>query len=262
MKLVIVGVGKMGGAVMEGVISKGLLKTSEIGIIDHNPTLVDKWVQKYGVKPMKMSELGQAERVLLALQPRHFLQLSDDLARPSVGYISTMAGISTTVLARRLGTKRVVRVMPNLGATIGKSQSAVTGTREANEYGDLAFGHELFSSVGSVYDIPENLFNAFTGMVGSGPAYAAVFAEALADGGVRVGLPRAQANELAAKLLITTGELLLQKAHPAILKDEVASPGGTTIAGLEQIERYTFRAAAIEAVIAATKRGNELGMDE
>ena len=94
------------------------------------------------------------------------------------------------------------------------------------------------------------------------PHKPSAIAEALADGGVRVGIPRSQANELAAKLLISTGELLLQKAHPAILKDEVASPGGTTSAGLEQIERYTFRAALFEAVIAATKRGAELGMDE
>jgi len=113
-----------------------------------------------------------------------------------------------------------------------------------------------------VYDLSEHLFNAFTGMSASGPAYAAVVAEALADGGVRMGLPRALANELAAKLLVASGELLQQRAHPGLLKDEVSSPGGTTIAGLEVLESAGVRGALIGAVVAATRRGSDLGKDQ
>jgi pyrroline-5-carboxylate reductase len=152
--------------------------------------------------------------------------------------------------------------MPNLGATIHKSATAVVGMPEAEDSGDLEFAQALFAAVGDVYNLPESLFNTFTGMVGSGPAYAAIFAEALADGGVRMGLNRKLAIELAGKLLISTGELLLRRVHPGILKDEVASPGGTTIAGITEIERYTFRAAIIEAVRAATERGQQLGEEK
>ena len=129
----------------------------------------------------------------------------------------------------------------------------------AQAQGDLAFAERLFRAVGDTYDIPEPLFDTFTGMSASGLAYAAVFAEALADGGVRMGLPRATANELARKLLVSSGELLAQRAHPAILKDEVCSPGGTTIAGIRALEGGNFRRSVIDAVEAATRRGHELG---
>ena len=116
--------------------------------------------------------------------------------------------------------------------------------------------------MGEVYELPEHLFNAFTGMSASGPAYLAVVAEALADGGVRMGLPRALAQELAARLLSASGELLLMRAHPGMLKDEVASPGGTTIAGLEALEQAGVRGGLIAAVVAATRRSTELGHDQ
>ncbi len=152
--------------------------------------------------------------------------------------------------------------MPNLAATIGLSQTAVTSPSEAEEAGDLAFAHLIFKAVGDVYDISEHLFNAFTGMSASGLAYVAIVAEALADGGVRMGIPRALANELAAKLLISTGELVQKRAHPALLKDEVASPGGTTIAGIQALEHAGVRAGLIEAVVQATLRGAALGKDQ
>jgi len=164
-------------------------------------------------------------------------------------------------MQRRLGTRRVVRAMPNLGATIGKSSTAVVAPREAEEAGDLEFAKELFATVGDVYGLPERLFDAFTAMSASAPAYLAMVAEALADGGVRQGIPRAQALQLAADVLIATGELL-RKKHPAILKDEVSSPGGTTIYGLAAMEARGVRAALIEAVDAATLRGHQLGTEE
>ena len=173
-----------------------------------------------------------------------------------------MAGVSTATLTRRLGTKRVVRVMPNLAATIGKAQTAITSPKEAQDAGDFDFARSLFGAVGEVYELPEHLFNAFTGMSASGPAYLAVVAEALADGGVRMGLPRALAQELAARLLSASGELLLLRAHPGMLKDEVASPGGTTIAGLEALEQAGVRGGLIAAVVAATRRSTELGHDQ
>lgn len=260
MKLAIVGVGKMGRSILEGVLKQGMLTAADIGVLDQ-PRYTQKIASEYGVAALEMPQLRQSERILLSVKPQDFAALAPQITHPNVGYLSIMAGVSTAVLARRLGTRRVVRVMPNLGATIGKSSTAITGPREAEEAGDLEFARALFSTVGDVYDFPERLFDAFTGMSASAPAYVALLAEALADGGVRQGIPRAQALQLAADVLIATGELLRQK-HPAVLKDEVSSPGGTTIYGLGALEARGVRAALIEAVEAATQRGHALGQDE
>ncbi|ADV68272.1 pyrroline-5-carboxylate reductase [Deinococcus maricopensis] len=262
MKLAIVGVGKLGLALLEGLVRRGVLAPEEIGLLDANTVRAAEIAAQFGARTLSESEVSRAARVVVSVQPRVFPQLIEWLAQPNTGYISTMAGVSVTTLTRRLGTKRVVRVMPNLAATIGRAQTAITGPKEASDAGDLEFARMLFSAVGDTYELPEHLFNAFTGMSASGPAYAAIVAEALADGGVRMGLPRPLAQELAAKLLASSGELLLERAHPGMLKDEVASPGGTTIAGVEALERAGVRGGLIDAVVAATRRATELGKDQ
>lgn len=262
MELAIVGVGKLGLALLEGVTSRGVIPAQEIGLLDANVTRVESIAQRTGARVIRQGDLAQVRRVLVSLQPRVFPEVTEWLAHENVGYISTMAGVSVNSLVRRLGTRRVVRVMPNLAATIGYSQTAITGPKEAQDAGDLDFAHKLFGAVGDVYDLPEHLFNAFTGMSASGPGYLAIVAEALSDGAVRMGIPRPLAHELAAKLMVASGHLLQQRAHPAMLKDEVASPGGTTIAGVEAIEAAGVRGGIMKGVIAATKRGNELGKDQ
>ena len=262
MKLAIVGVGKLGLSLLEGILKRGVLGGRDIGLVDANRERAAETAGRLGTQLLGPGQLGGADRVLVSVQPRVFPEIAEWLAQPGTGYISTMAGVSTATLTRRLGTRRVVRVMPNLAATIGRSQTALTAPKEAQEAGDLDFARTLFGAVGEVYELSEHLFNAFTGMSASGPAYLAVVAEALADGGVRMGLPRALAQELAARLLTASGELLLQRAHPGMLKDEVASAGGTTIAGLAALEHAGVRGAFIEAVVAATRRGTELGRDQ
>jgi pyrroline-5-carboxylate reductase len=262
MKLAVIGVGKMGEAILEGMLNASLLEKTEIGVIGGTSRRAAEVAEKYGVHLIQKAQVRDAERVLICVQPKVFPSISESIGYPDVGYVSIMAGVNLETLARRLGSRRVVRAMPNLAATIHKSATAVVSLPEADASGDAGFARALFASVGDVYEIAEPLFNTFTGMVGSGPAYAAIFAEALADGGVRMGLNRKLAIELAGKLLISTGELLLRRVHPSILKDEVASPGGTTVAGIAEIERYTFRAAIIEAVKAATNRGAELGEEK
>ena len=262
MQLAIVGVGKLGLALLEGVTGRGLIAASDIGIMDTNAARAEMIAERLGTPVLPVGELGGAKRVLISLQPRVFPEASAWLSQPDTGYISTMAGVKVSTLSRRLGSERVVRVMPNLGATIGQSQTAVTALDTAHDSGDVDYAHQMFGAVGQVYDLAEHLFDVFTGMSASGPGYAAVLAEALADGGVRMGLPRALAHELAARLLITSGQLLLARAHPGMLKDEVSSPGGTTIAGLEVLEGSGVRGALISTVVAATQRSQELGHDQ
>lgn len=261
MRLVFLGLGKMGRSILRGVLEKGFLSPEEVGVLGRSPDRTQELARAFGLRGVGLEELSQAERLLIAVQPRDFPPLAPLIAHPMTGYISIMAGVSTALLSRRLGTRRVVRAMPNLAAEIGKSSTALFGPKEAEEAGDLAFARALFATVGEVYEIPERLFDAFTGMSASAPAYLAVVAEALADGGVRMGLSRALALRLAADALVATGELL-KRTHPAQLKDQVASPGGTTIHGLFALEAHGVRAALMEAVERATLRGQALGEEE
>ena len=258
MKLAIVGLGKMGSSILEGVLDAGLLSPEEVGVLDASPELTERKAARYGVRPLDLSALAEAARVLIAVKPQDFPVLAPRIAHADTGYLSIMAGVSTRVLAERLGNRRVVRAMPNLAATIKRSTTVLTALPEAREAGDFAFAERLFATVGTVYPLSEELFDAFTAMSASAPAYLALVAEALADGGVKMGIPRSEALRFAAEVLVATG-LLLEQKHPAALKDEVASPGGTTIYGLAAIEGRGFRAALIEAVEEATRRGKELG---
>ncbi len=251
----------MGRSILEGVLSAEFAAPSDIGVVERDEKTTNEAAAIYGVEPLRYENLSNAKRVLIALQPKQFPAIAEKLAHPSVGYISIMAGVSTSVLARNLGTRRVVRAMPNIAATIRKSTTALTAPKEGVEAGDLDYAMALFKTVGDAYRLPERLFDAFTAMAASAPAYVALVAEALADGGVHMGIPRKEALSFAADVLIATGELMRLK-HPAVIKDEVASPGGTTIYGLAEIEKGAVRSAFYAAVESATRRGRELGEEE
>jgi len=166
--------------------------------------------------------------------------------------------VPLTRLEAAFGDRAVIRAMPNTPATVGAALTAIAwGKTVSAAQGELA--KTIFQAVGEVVEVPENLMDAVTGLSGSGPAYVALLIEALADGGVAAGLPRAIAAQLALQTVWGTAELMRQSdLHPAILKDRVASPGGTTIAGIAALERAGFRSAAIEAVKAACDRSKEL----
>jgi pyrroline-5-carboxylate reductase len=154
----------------------------------------------------------------------------------------------------------VVRAMPNLGARVGLSATALAHLPQTTG-DDIAMAEKLFRAVGTVHHVPERLFDAFTGLAGSGPAFAAVVAEALADGGVRVGFNRQTAQELARQVLLATA-VLLEEAGPAELKDEVASAGGTAITGVKALEKFGVRYGLMEAIEAATERATQLSRED
>ncbi len=162
-------------------------------------------------------------------------------------------------LEAAFGQIPVIRAMPNTPATVGAGITALALGSQAQDR-DRQIARKLFQSVGEVVEVPETLMDAVTGLSGSGPAYVAIIVEALADGGVRSGLPREIAMQLTLATIKGTVELLqATKIHPAELKDRVTSPGGTTIAGVAELERGGLRSALIQAVQAATERSQELG---
>lgn len=256
MKLALVGAGKMGGAVLTGALRAGVLSTAEVGIYHPDEARRNALAEAFGVAPLSDDGVHHAERILIAVKPQSFAEVAPLIARRTAGYISLMAGVSAEVIARRVGSSRVVRAMPNLGARVGLSATAVAALPQATP-DDIAMADRLFSAVGTVYGVPERLFDAFTGLAGSGPAFAALFAEALADGGVRVGLSREVARDLAKQVLLASATLL-ETSTPGSLKDEVASAGGTAIAGVMALERHGLRYAAMRAVEDASERAREL----
>ena len=247
----------MGKSIVDGVLSSGFLKPSQISVYDPYPPALEA-AAALGLASVSLTEAISSKYVILAIKPQEFPKVAAQVVGSSAVFISIMAGVSLKTLSEKLGSEKVLRVMPNLGATVGKSSTALALDGPSTNPAELDFAKGLFSTVGSVHLLPEKLFDAFTGMSGSAPAYVALFAEALADGGVRQGMPRGQALLLAAEVLQATGELLLDK-HPGVLKDEVSSPGGTTIEGIAALEAGGFRNAVIKAVEASTKRSKELG---
>jgi len=206
--------------------------------------------------------VAHGEVLVLAVKPQNMLELLDEI-KPLLTekhlIVSIAAGFTLSQLSARLGPHaRLIRVMPNAPCQVGASASAYAAGPAATP-ADLALVDKLLNSVGRAFAVPEKLLDAVTGLSGSGPAFVFVMIEALSDGGVRMGLPRDVATLLAAQTVFGAAKMLLETGlHPGALKDLIASPGGTTIAGLHELERGGLRGILMDAVEAATLRSAEL----
>lgn len=260
-KLGVIGGGVMGGAIVSRLIDRGTYQSSEILISEPTRSQQEVLHQLYGVQVTDDNNLAaMAPVLLLAIKPQIFETVVAKLSQPAADLvISILAGVSIAQLERGFPDRAVVRAMPNTPATVGMGITALAaGNRVRSEQLELAT--QIFQAVGEVIPVPESLMDAVTGLSGSGPAYVAIAIEALADGGVAAGLPRPIADRLALQTVLGTAGLLKEShLHPAQLKDRVTSPGGTTIAGVRELERSGFRSALIEAVMAAANRSRELG---
>lgn len=263
-KLAVIGAGAMGSALVQGLLQSGKVKPEQIVASDIDKSRLEK-LQSVGVNTTTENKeaVKQSDIILLCVKPQTMSDVLADISQvvdPSRHcVISIAAGIPISQIESALpeGTP-VVRVMPNTPAQVLAGASAVAlGANAKEEHRKIA--HEIFSAVGSVVDVPEKLMDAVTAVSGSGPAYIFVFAEALTDAGVNLGLPREIAFKLVAQTLLGAAKMLLETGkHPAELKDMVTSPGGTTIAALSVLERRAFRGSVIEAVAAAFQRAKEL----
>ena len=261
--LACLGTGKMGSALLQGIVARHLLAPEAITLFDVSPPALAAAQAALGgahIAATAPAAVQASAAVLLCVKPAGIVPLIASLQDipESRLLISIAAGVTLQAMEAAAAHHRVIRVMPNTPALIGQGAAAYACGTKATP-ADAAAVESLLGAVGTVTRVAEPLLDAVTGLSGSGPAYVFTFIEALADGGLAEGLSKEQALQLAAQTVAGAAALVLQSGlHPAVLRDQVTSPGGTTIAGLAALEARAFRSACIEAVRAAARRAREL----
>ncbi|MBR1722844.1 MAG: pyrroline-5-carboxylate reductase [Treponema sp.] len=256
-----IGTGAMGGAIMRAVCKK--FDVSQIKVTDKNTEMGKKFASENGCTFVATNkEALKAKYIFLAVKPQFlgdvFSEIKDEIPADSV-LISMAAGVKIEKLNSFAPKARFVRMMPNVCAQIGEAMTALTKSDSVTE-DEFNAVKEILSSAVKVEVVPEKLMDCVTAVSGSGPAFVFMFIEALADAAVRCGMPRNQAYTYAAQTVYgSAGMLLKSGTHPAVLKDMVCSPAGTTIEGVAALEKNNFRNAVIEAVTAANNRSVALG---
>jgi pyrroline-5-carboxylate reductase len=259
------GAGNMAEALMKGLLRAHVAAPSEILCSDRRAERGPELTHKYGVRftTDNLAAAREADIVVLSVKPQAMNKLLQEI-KPALDQtklvISIAAGVPIEAIERQVGHGvRIIRTMPNTPALVGAGATALAPGEHATE-ADLAQARALFEAVGMAVVVEEPLLDAVTGLSGSGPAYIFLIIEALADGGVKAGLARDQAQELAAQTVLGSAKLLIETGeHPGRLKDQVTSPGGTAIAGLHTLEAGGLRTTLMDAVEAATNRSRELG---
>jgi len=266
-RLGFLGAGNMASALIQGLLHGDVLPATRILASDVKIERLEQLSAEHGIRTTMDNHqlLRESDVVVLAVKPqvidRVLTEIGADVRADQL-VISVAAGVPVEALESRLPPgSRVVRAMPNTPATVQAGATAIAGGANASA-DDLRVAREMFEAVGRVVVVEEALLDAVTGLSGSGPAYVMLIIEALADGGVKVGLHRDTALLLAAQTVFGSAKLLLETGeHPGRLKDMVTSPGGTAIAGLHTLESGALRKTLIDAVECASKRSAELGAE-
>ncbi|MEW6572684.1 MAG: pyrroline-5-carboxylate reductase [Bacillota bacterium] len=268
LKVGLIGGGAMGGALATGLVKSGVIPQEALTVSDISNERLRRLEETLGVRTLQenMALASEADIVVLAVKPDIVAPVMEEIGpilRPEQTLISIAAGIPIAYIEKYIRQAvPVVRVMPNTPCLVGEGASAYALGSNAG-LRDAVRVESVFASVGRTVRVKESLLDAVTGLSGSGPAYVYMIIEALADGGVKMGLPRETALLLAAQTVLGAARMVLAAGeHPAQLKDRVTTPGGTTTAGLFVLEDRGVRAALIEAVSAATRRSQELSEDK
>ncbi|MBD2895683.1 Pyrroline-5-carboxylate reductase [Actinomadura sp. RB99] len=260
--IAILGAGKMGEALLSGVLRAGR-RPSELVATARREERAVLLRERYGIETVSNADAAaKAETLVIAVKPQDMGALLDEI-RPHVGgdrmVVSMAAGIPTAFIEERLpaGTP-VVRVMSNTPVHVDEAMSVISAGSHAGEE-HLKLAEELLSPVGKVLRIPESLQDGATALSGSGPAYFYYLVEAMVDAGILLGMPRAAALEMVIQSAVGAAVMLRDSGeHPVLLREAVTSPGGTTISAIRELERHGVRAAVLEAIEAARNRGREL----
>lgn len=264
MKIGFIGAGQMARALASGIVRAGIVDASSLTISDPSPYARAEFQQEVGeiqIASENHEAIQGQDFLILAVKPQIFesATVSLDLSGEKTTVVSVMGGIRMEQIESQLCTDRIVRVMPNTPCLVNEGACGVAfqSTIESITKEQIL---KMFGSLGVCIEVPESQLDAVTGLSGSGPAYVFSFIEALADGGVLMGLSREVALKLAAQTVLGAAKMVVESSeHPALLKDRVASPGGTTIFGLRELEAGAMKNTVISAVESATLRSLELG---
>lgn len=262
----IIGLGRMGRCLVQGLIDAKLYSKTQVYYTTRHEETSARVARELGFQPCKSNDelLKNSEIIVIAVKPQNVSEVLEGLKKSDVKgklFISIAASISTLEIESNLPQgAAVVRAMPNTPALVGAGMTAFCVGKNVSE-SDIALSQKLFTPIGRVVKVDERHMDAVTGLSGCGPAYTYLVLEALTDGGIKVGLPRDLATELAAQTVLGAAKMLLETGrHPAALKDDVTTPAGCTIDGLLELEEGKVRVTMIKAVVQATKRAKELSM--
>ena len=263
MRLGIIGGGNMGGAILRGILRDRYARPENLWLSDENQPLLQKLTQETGVHaaPGNAVLAQRCDMILLAVKPAYMNCVIEEI-KPSLqdqAVISIAAGWSMETLRTALGEHvHILRVMPNTPAMVGEGLTALCAEHTfSKEEFDYAQG--LFQSIGRTVTLPERLFDGVIALSGSSPAYMYMMIEAMADGGVQQGIPRAIAYQMAAQAMLGAARMVLETGlHPGVLKDAVCSPGGTTIEAVAALEKNGFRAAVLDAMDACAQKSRRM----
>lgn len=260
-----IGAGQMATALAGGFLRTGLVQRDRLVASDPDPQARQRFAEATGARVLDDNQavVAEAEVIFLAVKPQQMAAVAEPLAGQLAErhlVVSIAAGVRLARLAEWLDPRRrLIRVMPNTPCVLGQGACGYSLGEHVTE-ADAELVQRLLEAVGAACRVDETLLDAVTGLSGSGPAFVYTVIEALSDAGVRQGLPRPAAASLAARTVRGAAEMVLHTGdHPAVLRERVTSPGGTTIAGVEALEQRGLRAALFAAVDAATKRSRELG---
>jgi pyrroline-5-carboxylate reductase len=264
-RLAVIGAGKMGETLISALLESGIVVARDIVATAGHDARLRQLADAFGIATTldNREAAAGADLVLLCVKPQIAPAVIADLAsalRPEQVLLSIIAGLTTARMEAQLGGREipVVRAMPNTPSRIGYGMTAICGGRYAQP-GHLEAARAIFARLGRALVLDEKYFDAVTGLSASGPAFLYIVIEALAEGGVKVGLPRKVATELAAQTCLGAGHMVLETGfHPAQLKDEVTTPAGCTMDGILKLEEGGLRVTLIKAIVEATRRAREL----
>lgn len=263
-KLGIIGTGKLGEAILAGVLAEKIVEAGSIILSVRTEKHRSDLEARYGVRAVLDNNIiaAEAETIIVAIKPKTVSEVLSHIAprlQPGQLIISAAAGVVLEMFETKVpGSVGVIRSMPNLAVAVGEGMTVLSPGRAVTAI-QLEWAKKIFGSVGRVLVLDEQHMDAVTGLSGSGPAYVYLIIESLADGGVKLGLPRDVAIELAAQTVLGAAKnVLVTGEHPAKLKDQVTTPAGVTIDGLMELEEGGLRVTLIKAVVKAAERAKAL----
>jgi len=264
MKVAFIGLGNMGASLAKAVAKE--VASTDLLLVNRSPQKVEEFIRQYGGTGSNLEQVFQeAEVIFLGVKPYQICPLLEEYQdilgqRSNLLLVSMAAGLELEQMASVVKNERVglIRIMPNTPVAIGQGVISLTRSQAVTDQ-QLAQVNQLLAGAGALYEIEEKLMHAYTGISGSLPAYVYMFMEALADGGVLEGMPRDKAYKIISQAVLGSAKMLLEmEKHPGQLKDEVCSPGGTTIEAVRALENGNFRGNLIEAVVACTEKSKRM----